>query len=218
MSQKLKTGIILPTCGRPNHLRNAILQIQHQSTTPDLVVVHQNGIGESYEWIIKDLTLDFHVQWIHTPTIVDSAHMWYLPPLITLVNLECDFYFWFDHDDIYFSNHLSEGIEILKTNDICINKFSGLLILNKIPTIYNSVELPHSTGGMASSLCFNRKFAEHLVLEIEKEIKKGDLACPYPDQIVGKLMHQYRIGHPAKPTAMYVAHKETQSSHSWIED
>ena len=41
-------------------------QFAAQSRQPDIICVHQNGIGDSYYWAVDDLKIIPRIEWLHT--------------------------------------------------------------------------------------------------------------------------------------------------------
>jgi len=108
-----KIGIMIPTYNRPDLIRRSVLQFITQTRKPDVICVHQNGNGDSYEWAIEDLRLWVNIIWITTPTQL-RQNDWYAVPLTYLINDGCDIFFWVDHDDIYQINHVERCVNELK--------------------------------------------------------------------------------------------------------
>ena len=215
MSKNL-IGVFIPTTNRPDFIRQTILQIQNQSQKPHIVVVHQNGNNESYEWAVKDLKINFEIVWIHTKKKLANAHLWYLPALHNLILRKCDSYFWMDHDDIYLRDHIKEGQKVLKINDFGINKICGRLILDSPPKYEEQTKIPHAPGGMTSSMCFNYTFAKDLMNKLLLDLKSKN-PKKYPDQILAEMLPKYKVGFSKKVTTVYVCHSKTVSSYHWLE-
>lgn len=209
-----KTGVLVPTHGRPDLIRFCLLQMMSQTVRPDFVVIHQNGDEESYESIIEDISWPFEKEWIFSPEKLPQ-HDWYKIPLKRLLELGCDHYFWVDHDDIYNSNHIEVSLGELENNDFRVSSYSQQLTVDK-----RKYELTpkfrfksHAPNGQSSSMAFNRNFAECLIEDIEKDTQNK-----YTDNIVAKItMPKFRCLNSENCTTKYVCHKGCISSWHWVE-
>jgi hypothetical protein len=210
-----KIGIILPTYRRPDLVRFAVLQWTSQSVLPDVIAVHQNGNALRYDWAIRDLASLTRIEWIHTP-MPAPQHAWYLLPLKHLVALGCTHFFWADHDDIYRRDHVEVALKELDEYDITVAKYCGILYTQRDDYRYiPSTEFTnHAPGGMSSSMCFNRAFAQSLVTDIEAQ---GD-AHYYTDNVLAKVtMPKFRVNlSTQRQSTIYVAHPGSQTSATWL--
>lgn len=66
----MKIGVMTPTYNRPDLIRSLVLQMQNQSTKPDILVIHHNGIAESYQWAICDIISNIEIVWLHAPSVI----------------------------------------------------------------------------------------------------------------------------------------------------
>jgi hypothetical protein len=212
-----KIGIIVPTYRRPDLVRFSVLQWTTQTVVPDVIAVHQNGNALRYDWAIRDLASLTRIEWIHTPT-PSPQHFWYLLPLRHLVNLGCTHFFWADHDDIYRRDHVEVALNELVEHDISIAKYCGVLYTQKDDYRYvPSTEFAmHAPGGMSSSMCFNRAFAQSLITDIETVGAEHH----YTDNVLAKVtMPKFRVNiSTRRQSTIYVAHPGSQTSASWLED
>jgi len=224
MASSLKIGIITPTCNRPDMARFLALQMQNQSRRPDLVCFHQNGTQESYEWALSDLSLDYEYIWLHTDHIIPQDE-WYLRPLEKLIKSECTHYFWCDHDDFYNREHISKSVEIIVNGDsdgsydFIVNSRCGFLKLSKPPYhTANRIFKLHAPDGMSSSMCFNRKFAEELAIDIRNN--KNENKYKFTDQVVGwitKKKFRSIAYSDQPPTTTFVVHGQNRSCSHWLD-
>lgn len=211
----MKVGVMIPTHGRPDLLRGAVLQWAVQTHKPDLLVVHQNGDENSYEWVIEDLKALIPIKYIHVPSKL-LQHHWYLLPLTYLIERNFDVYFWGDHDDIYATTHVATAIENLKDHDVTISETCGLLVVSANnykfePAIYFT---SHTTGGMSSSMAFNREFAKMLAQDLA-----FDKTNIYSDNVIAKTtMPKAKVNKTKSLTTVYVAHPGTVSSNHWVKE
>lgn len=211
-----KIGAMVPTKGRPDLLRFCLLQLMVQSLRPDVVVVHQNGDEENYSHIIEDMDLPFHTEWIFNPNTIPQ-HEWYRVPLKRLIELECDYYFWIDHDDIYRRSHIEVCLKDLKKNDFRVSYYSSLLVVdkNRYKFAPEFQFRPHAAAGQSSSMAFNRKFAECLLKDIE-----NDKENVFTDNVLAKVtMPKFKCARPKNTaTTTYVSHRGSISSYPWVDD
>jgi len=211
-----------PTYNRPDLARFVALQMQNQSVKPDILCIHQNGTSESYEWSVEDVSADFHIKWIHTPDRIEQEQ-WYGIPLGHLVESGCDYFFWSDHDDIYSRDYIERGLSslVLGFYDCSVNTRSGVLFLKASQYAYNPDFrfTAHCPGGVSSSLCFNRAFAEQLLIDFDDNLKSSD-RNPYADQVVGRVtMKKFRcLLNAETPTTVYVAHARAFTSSHWVKE
>lgn len=209
----MKIGCFIPTSGRPDFIRNTLLQLCSQKITPDIVCVHQNGNKESYEYIVSDIDFPFQLKWIFTPEII-SQHKWYSVPLKYLIDNDCEYYFWMDHDDIYLSNHIQDSIKELQEYDFRISDFSNMLAVDcyKYNFISNTRFFVHAPKGMSSSMGFNRNFAIKALNDIEINTTHH-----YTDEIIAfETMKDFKCLHSNILTTTYVIHRGSVTSKEWL--
>jgi glycosyltransferase involved in cell wall biosynthesis len=209
-----KVGVMIPTYKRPDLLRQAVLQWVVQTVKPDLLCIHQNGSAESYEWAIEDLKPLIEIKFIHVPTQT-KQHMWYALPLSHLLAERCDVFLWADHDDIYYRNHVETKITQLEGHDVTLSDMCGVLFVDHLDYKYNPPAKfhVHAPGGMSSSMAFNRKFAESLMMDLV-----NDTEYYYSDNVVAHVTMPKHDKHLTEDlTTVYVSHKGSHSSHHWAE-
>lgn len=209
-------GVFSPTYNRPDFARSLVLQMQNQTRRPDYLAIHQNGQAESYEWVIADIDTDISIEWIHTPHPIKQDD-WYRIPLQALVGRGCSAFFWCDHDDLYYANHISQGLRSLSLGyDFSVNERCDLLLLKKAKfEVRSGIPFtPHDPGGQSSSMCFTRSFADALISDLAANQTLG-----YSDQVVERVTKPRfpsRIDR-AQVTTAYVCHAEAFSSAMWLE-
>lgn len=220
----MKIGVFSPTYNRPDFSRLFALQMQNQILAPDIVCIHQNGTPDSYAWSVADIQTRFRLHWIHTPAKL-SQDDWYSKPLEYLIAQDCTHFFWCDHDDLYDSTHISNGIQQLAGNssapyDYVVNAHCGLLLL-KQPYEYTPLKAfkAHAPGGMSSSMCFTRAFAMELLQDIRHN--QPHRTHRFTDQIVARVTRpkfRSRINTDPVATTTYVSHPTAYSSARWVAD
>ena len=211
----MKIGVMTPTYNRPDFIRSLVLQMQNQSMRPDILVIHHNGNAQSYQWAIADITTDINIVWLHTQEVI-SQHQWYAIPLRHLITEGCTHFFWCDHDDFYYRNHIEAGVASLDAGnfDQVVNHYCDLVLLKKSqfefiahnPVTYNP------TGGMASSMCFNRQFADALLVDLNE-------ANTYPnaDGVAAYVtMPKFKCHATEHVSTAYIAHASTVSTQHWV--
>jgi hypothetical protein len=209
----MKIGVFIPTSSRPDFIRHALLQLCFQKKLPNIVCVHQNGNEESYEHIISDIEFPFELKWIHTPEKLNQ-HTWYSIPLRYLVENECDYYFWMDHDDIYLTNHIQNSVEELQTYDFRVSNYSNMLAVDKYDYKYNlNVRFyVHAAKGMSSSMAFNKDFALKALTNIETDTKHH-----YTDQVIAsETMSEFKCLSSDVLSTTYVVHRGSTTSKTWL--
>lgn len=209
-----KVGVMVPTFNRPDLLRACVLQLAAQSRPPDLICIHQNGHPESYIWAVEDLRIRSQLVWMHTPAAIPQ-HQWYAIPLRHLLEAGCTHFFWADHDEIYLRQHIEAGLDDLRDADFSVSNRCGLLLTRKSDFRFSrEVEFTsHAPGGMSSTMCFNRAFAEQLLADI-----LADASHQYTDNVVAHVtMPKFRCRVAGRPTAIYHSHEGSATSHHWVE-
>lgn len=204
---------MVPTCNRPDLLRSCVLQLAAQSRTPDIICVHQNGHPESYQWAIADLRTPAQLVWMHTPQQIPQ-HQWYAIPLRYLIEQGCTHFFWTDHDDLYLREHIAQGLADLQEFDYSVSRRCGLLFTRAVEFRYaEDVDFTvHAPGGMSSTMCFNRAFAQELLADIGRDTEHH-----YTDNVVAKVtMPKFRCHVSSRRTTVYHAHEGSVSSNSWL--
>jgi hypothetical protein len=213
-----KIGVMTPTFNRPDLARFVALQMNNQSVPPALLCIHQNGTKESYQWAIDDVAARFELAWLHSPTPLPQ-YQWYIVPLLHLLEQGCTHFFWCDHDDIYARDHIETGMGLLAAGyDHVVNAKSNMLLLHAKEYEYKEgIHFSaHAPGGMSSSMCFNRAFAEQLMIDLQQN--HDDNTNRHADQIVaGETMPKFRCQlNSADPTTTYVCHTRALTSNAWI--
>jgi hypothetical protein len=214
-----RIGVLTPTHIRPYFVRSLAMQMALQVKKPDVLCIHQNGDPESYEWAIADLPLPFMVVWIHTPGRIPMDE-WYSRPLRVLLDDGCTHFFWCDHDDIYRSYHLARSMSMLTDKDdpcdFVVNGYSGVLATKKASYGYRPCDRfsAHGPDAMASSMAFNRAFAEELFQDLVDN--QGRM---HSDQVVKHVtMPKFRckLDEQQMPSTIYHVHSGTVSSNHWL--
>lgn len=209
-----KVGVMVPTYNRPDLLRACVLQLIAQSRPPDIVCVHQNGHPDSYQWSIADLRTSTELVWLHTPAKLPQ-HDWYAIPLRHLIEQGCAYFFWADHDDLYLRDHIDRGLDDLRDADFSISHQCGLLLTRPADFRYaQEVEFTsHAPGGMSSTMCFNRAFAQALLADIG-----SDTQHQYTDNVVAHVtMPKFRCHSSTRRTTVYHSHEGSLTSNSWLD-
>lgn len=209
----LKVGVMVPTYNRPDLARACVLQLANQSRPPDIICVHQNGHPDSYEWAVADLRTASQLAWLHTPGKI-AQHQWYAVPLRHLLDGGCTHFFWADHDDLYLREHIAEGLQDLQDHDFSVSPRCGLLYTKASDFRYaKEVDFTvHAPGGMSSTMCFNRRFAQELLADIT-----ADTQHHYTDNVVAKVtMPKFRCHVSSRLTAVYHSHEGSVTSNHWL--
>lgn len=213
---RLQVGVMVPTYNRPDLLRACVLQLAAQSRPPDLVCVHQNGHADSYQWALEDLRLPMRLAWLHTPGPLARQQDWYAVPLRHLLEAGCSHFFWADHDDLYLRDHVAAGLAELADWDFSVSRRAGLLYTRGADWRFQPqvAFTAHAPGGMSSSMCFRRAFAEQLLHDLD-----ADTEHFYADNVLAKVtMPRFRCFLSDRRTCIYHAHEGTVSSAGWVEE
>lgn len=210
----MKVGVMIPTYKRPDLARRAALQWIAQTRKPDLLCFHQNGSEESYEWAVEDLKSFIPIKWVHVAKTLPQS-LWYLVPLTHLIEQNCDVYLWGDHDDIYFSNHVETVILNLQTYDVTVSNTCGVLYVKDKGYKYTQSQpfTVNPTGGMASSMAFNKPFARHL----QHDLAQDKSARPADNVLAYTTMPKHKTHVSSNVTTVYVSHPGTVSTPTWAD-
>jgi glycosyltransferase involved in cell wall biosynthesis len=208
-----RIGVIVPTYNRPDLLRSCVLQLAAQSCPPDIICVHQNGHPDSYAWAVADLQTASRIAWLHTPEKIPQ-HQWYAVPLKFLLECGCTHFFWADHDDLYLRDHIACGLRDLEQFDFSVSSRCGLLFTKGSDFRYaHEVDFTvHAPGGMSSTMCFNRQFAQELLSDITHDAQNY-----YTDNVVARVtMPKFRCRVSNRRTSIYHAHEGSITSNHWL--
>lgn len=209
-----RVGACLPTHGRPDFVRAALLQLAAQSRVPDVVAVFQNGDAHSYEHLVRDVAWPFELQWLYTSEKV-KQHEWYRQPLQCLLDAGCDVFLWTDHDDIYHSHHVATCEKELADCDFRVAKYANILYVDRTQYVLRERVrfTSHAPGGMSASMAFNRAFAQALVQDLAQDTEHY-----YSDNVVAKVtMPKFKCHASDELSTTYVSHKGSHTSSSWVE-
>jgi hypothetical protein len=175
--------------------------------------VHQNGNPVAYDWAVADLRIASQLVWIHTPEKIEQ-HQRYAIPLRFLLQRQCTHFFWADHDDLYLRDHVILSLQDLQEFDFSVSSRCGLLYIKAVDFRYaNEVDFTvHAPGGTSSIMCFNRRFAEQLLLDIVQ-----DREHHYTDNVVAHVtMPKFRCRVSNRGACIYHAHEGSVTSHPWL--
>jgi hypothetical protein len=212
--EAVRVGVLVPTFNRPDLARACVLQLAAQSRPPDYICVHQNGHPDSYVWAVSDLRVASRITWMHTPGKLPQ-HQWYAIPLQWLLQAGCTHFFWADHDDLYLHDHIAAGLEDLREHDFSVSNRCGLLFTKSGDWRWNpDVEFnSHAPGGMSSTMCFNRAFAQELLKDLVADVGQHQ----YSDNVVAKVtMPKFRCLVSQRRTAVYHSHEGSVTSAGWL--
>lgn len=210
-----KVGVFLPTFNRPDLVRACVLQWMVQSRCPDIIVIHQNGSPESYEWAVADLKELMPIEWLFTPEKLPPVE-WYRRPLQRLIELDCTHFFWADHDDLYWRQHIETRLDELDSCDLSLSNRNSILYHRggEFQFQRRVQFVSHPAGGMSASMAFNRSFAQALHQDFldHPELEYADCAVSeYTAPRFRRLISNQQ-------TTVYVSHEGSQTSATWLDD
>ncbi|MDX1668266.1 MAG: hypothetical protein R3194_02510 [Limnobacter sp.] len=210
----MKVGVFIPTTKRPELIRSCVSQWLLQTRQPDLICVHQNGQGASYEWAIDDLRSVKPIDWLYTPKSIPRIQ-WYLPAIEHLYEQGCTHFFWGDHDDMYQRHHIQTRLEELEQRDFTIAQAAGVVILAQDKYQYSPRLnfLTHPPRGQSASMAFTRRFAKALIDDLHNE-KDSNL---FADQVLANTtVKRFDYQFSKKQSTVNVSHKDSVTSHTWL--
>jgi hypothetical protein len=222
-----KIGAFISTHNSPLFLRFCFLQILQQTVLPHHIVIFENNHSPSYAWVLDDLMplateRNITVQFIHTELGSVSCD-WYSVPLKQLLADGCDYFFPFDHDDIYAREHIATMLEKLEQGaDFVINRKAGIICLHRkknydFRPAYDFTDL-HAPKGMSGSAAFSRAFAIENAADYERCRNDG----LWNDQVLAReTMPKFSATtcfiDADRPTTQYVVHGANMSSAHWVD-
>ena len=221
----MKIGIFTPTASRPYHIRATALQFNAQTRLPDLVCFHQNNINgrKSYEKFIRDLDLKYDYHWMLTDRPVSVEERYFLPAKYLLDN-GCDYMFYCDDDDVYYSDHIEKSIDILESkkcdllirNHCDVMKFDGDMYDYSEKCFFTS----HANSGVSSSMVFSKRFAEHFIQDCIDNMHQRSIGghfLHHCDEIINWVTANKFIKYVSEDTTMcYVVHRYSSTSSGWL--
>lgn len=220
-----KVGVFVATNCRPVMARLSALQFEAQTKKPDMVCIHQNGENSkvSYKSFIEDLKLSYKLDWIHTPRTLHQDE-WFSIPLRHLLMYGCDYMFWGEDDDVYYSNHIESSIELMKKHDadmIIRNKCDCVKIYdNKYDIGKDRHFVAHADIGVTCSIGFSARFAEEFLKDCEQNIKnklEGKPWQQFTDQVINRITSpKFKRYVHSETSTCYVIHKGSFTSAGWL--
>jgi hypothetical protein len=135
-----------------------------------------------------------------------------------LLEEDCDCFFWGDHDDIYYTNHVETCLDELEHNNFTIAQSCGVLFVQKTEYKYKKPAKfsAHAPGGMSSSMAFTREFALELAKDIEHDLNIRKKYY-YTDNVVAlDTMPKFSITGSSRLTTANVCHDGSHSSNAWL--
>lgn len=220
-----KIGVFVATNSRPVSARLSALQFEAQTRKPHLVCFHQNGdeSKQSYKGFVDDLKLSYKLDWIHTPRTLHQDE-WFSFPLKHLLLHGCDYMFWGEDDDVYYSNHIESSIELMKQHNadmIIRNKCDCVKLYDKKYDIAKDRNfVAHADIGVTCSIAFTSRFAEEFLKDCEENIKnklEGKPWHQFTDQLINRVTATKfnRYVHSETSTC-YVIHRGSFTSAGWL--
>ncbi len=220
-----KIGVFVATSSRPTMVRSLVLQFNEQTKIPHVMCVHQNGENSktSYKNFVEDLKLKYKLEWIHNPKKLHQDE-WFIEPIKYLISQGCDYLFWAEDDDLYYSNHIESSLEMMKKNgaDMIVRNVCDVVKLweNKYDVKKDSNFTAHADIGVTCSIGFNSKFAQEFVNDCLKNIENkqnGKEWMHFTDQVINRITAPKfnRYVHN-KTSTCYVCHAGSFTSNAWL--
>jgi hypothetical protein len=221
---KKNLGVYLATHGSPTFLRLSLLQMYTQTRLPDYISIFENGNVVSFKPLVLDVLnmfeeLEIPVIFRHHDGKLEHPKFHHAA-LKELVFVDAvDLFTKFDHDDLFYRDHLESLVRELGDNDAAVNQFgeAAHCARGEEPFIKPLMSFEHvnPTGGMSDCVIFNRAVAETYIKDMEEAPPGLE-----DDYILGKIT----LGNPsfnvrrykATPTACYITHGNNDSQIKWL--
>ena len=220
-----KVGVFVATNCRPIMARLSALQFEAQTKKPDLVCMHQNGDNSklSYKNFVEDLKLSYKLEWIHTPRTLHQDE-WFSIPVRHLLMAGCDYMFWGEDDDIYYSHHIESSIELMKKHNadmIIRNVCDCVKVYDKSYEVRkNSTFTAHADVGVTCSIGFTSEFAEEFLKDCDRNIKnklEGNPWHQFTDQLINRVTAtKFKRYIHSETSTCYVIHRGSFTSAAWL--
>jgi len=224
----MKLGLYIASHHNAVFLRLALLHVWLQTQQPDVLAVHENGHTLSFQPLVEDVVKALQekgtqVDWTHTPRRLRHPH-YHLPLLKTLLERGCDWFIKFDHDDLFYRNHIETLLAEVEGYDAAVSGLATVLIqpsddygLVKHNVLFGQF---NPTGGMSDAVIFNRVVAEQYCQDLETAAALSLDHSSEDDLILGNVtLPRFRVHRfYTKPTACYVSHGANLSTSHWVRD
>lgn len=223
----MKLGVYIASHNNPMFLRHALLQLEAQSVLPATVAIHENGHPESsYHNVIADVLIRLHnkdvqIMHDHTPAGLSHPYFHYLPLKRLLEYGDCNYFTKFDHDDIFYENHLEtlkNAVHTQRPNLQWVGqRRADVLVLNSKQYLYryNREFVWNPLGGPSDSFMFNHAVADEYLNNMMDRAGTGEA----DDWILHKYtLPKFPNGRmlEGKATMCYVSHGRNDSTAHWV--
>lgn len=237
----MKLGLYVACNNNPVFLRTTLLQLEAQTLLPNLVAIHENGHADMaislcmcHEVVLRLQNKGVEFIHDHSPDNLGRPFNHYLP-LKRLVDRGCNYYTKWDHDDIFYENHLRDLVDSVKAEvrtgfDQVLRKVyfpldwrgkqnADVLILNPKAYVYKPAVdfgLFNPLGGMSDCFIFSHNVAEQYLKDMVARAGRNEA----DDYILHKYtLPQFTYGsvqRDRQATACYVSHGRNDSTSHWV--
>lgn len=236
----MRLGLYIASHNNPVFLRNALLQLEAQTMLPNAVAVHENGHEEAArtkrmcdEVIARLHSKGVDFRFDHSPVSLGHPFHHYLPLKRLVEELPCDYYTKWDHDDIFYEDHLKNlsraAHTIIRTGFAQTVQFEArrdwagfsqadVLILNPKAYVYRpdlNFGVFNPLGGMSDCFMFSHRVAEQYLKHMLSRAGKNE-ADDYILQMYTLPLFPYGGVFKHTPTACYVSHGRNDSTAHWV--
>jgi len=222
-------GVFLASHNNPMFLRLALLQLEAQTVLPTVLAIHDNGhndralplVGDVYRRLLsKGVT----VLYDHNPPGMCHPFFHYLPLKRLVDNGRCDVYTKWDHDDLFYEDHLESLVTRMRKTlvmppdlDWIGKRRADVLVLREPAYLFkqNREFTWNPLGGMSDTFMFNDKVAREYLQDMldRAGTKEAD----------DWILHKYTLPKfpqgvmlDSRPTTCYVSHGRNDSTRHWM--
>ena len=217
-----KLGVYLASHNNPLFLRLALLQLEAQTLMPDVLAIHENGHPfQTVDLISRDvlrrISKTTQILYDHTDAGLSHPYFHYLPLKKLVESGRCDLYTKWDHDDLFYENHLETLALDISTLDWIGQRNADILVLNPKQYLFkqNREFIWNPLGGMSDTFMFTNVVAEQYLTDMLSRAGKNEAddwilyKHTLPKFPRGRMMN-------CRATACYVSHGRNGSTASLV--
>lgn len=237
----MRLGLYVASHNNPLFLRNTLLQLEAQTLLPNVVSIHENchaeaSIGKRMCQEVVRRLQNQGVKFIdaHSPDNLGHPFNHYLPLKRLVEDHACDYYTKWDHDDIFYQDHLRDLMDSLLMNiitgadqtirDQWMVDWRGMrnadvLILNAQAYVFKPAvdfSLFNPIGGMSDCFIFSHAVAQQYLKDMIERAGRNEAE--------DWILHKYTlpkfpyggVHRDRQATACYVSHGRNDSTAHWV--
>lgn len=235
----MRLGLYVASHNNPVFLRNTILQLEAQTRLPDVVSIHENSHAEASigKRMCQEPMRRLEGQGVkfvvaHSPDNLGHPFNHYVPLKRLVEDHACDYYTKWDHDDIFYQDHLRDLMDSLwadvKTDKERYGRWlldwrgmrkADVLILNPKAYEYKpdiDFSLFNPLGGMSDCFIFSHAVAQQYLKHMVSRAGKNEADDHILSTYTLPLFPYGGVQRDRQATACYVSHGRNDSTAHWI--